>query len=138
MFEINSNFMKKILSFLFLGTTIALAQSVNLNYYLPKNTTYNPNISTPKAIIGHEVGEWQVSHDKLVNYNNPIQYSEEPLLAGYISKENVKIIPKTVPFKVQRYGKGKVMLSTDNTNFRAFWYGTNKLLMNTIFFGKMM
>jgi len=29
-------------------------------------------------------------------------------------------------------------LFTDNTNFRAFWYGTNKLLMNAIFFGEIM
>ena len=72
------------------------------------------------------------------SFNNPIQYSEDPLLAGYISKENAKIIPKTVPFKVQRLGKGRVMVFTDNTNFRAFWYGTNKLLMNSIFFGDMM
>jgi hypothetical protein len=72
------------------------------------------------------------------SYNNPIQYSEKPLLAGYISKENSKIIPKSVPFKVQRLGKGRVFIFTDNTNFRAFWYGTNKLLMNTIFFGNMM
>ena len=35
-------------------------------------------------------------------------------------------------------GKGLVILFTDNTNFRAFWYGTNKLLMNAIFFGDIM
>ena len=72
------------------------------------------------------------------SYNNPIQYTSNPLLSGYISKENAKVIPNTVPFKVQRFGKGNVIVFTDNTNFRAFWFGTNKLLMNTIFFGDMM
>ncbi|QTD38262.1 zinc carboxypeptidase [Polaribacter batillariae] len=72
------------------------------------------------------------------SYNNPIQYTSNPLLSGYISKENAKIIPNTVPFKVQRMGRGKVIVFTDNTNFRAFWYGTNKLLMNAIFFGDKM
>ena len=72
------------------------------------------------------------------SYNNPVQYSNKPLLAGYISKENAKIISNTVPFSVQNLGKGKVLVFTDNTNFRAFWYGTNKLLMNAIFFGDMM
>ena len=72
------------------------------------------------------------------SYNNPIQYTAKPLLSGYISKENAKIIPNTVPFKVQRFGRGKVIIFTDNTNFRAFWFGTNKLLMNTIFFGDKM
>ena len=72
------------------------------------------------------------------SYNNPIQYTNNPLLSGYISKENSKVIKNTVPFKVQKLGKGRVILFTDNTNFRAFWYGTNKLLMNAIFFGDKM
>ena len=72
------------------------------------------------------------------SYNNPIQYTAKPLLSGYISKENAKVIPNTVPFKAQRFGRGRVIVFTDNTNFRAFWYGTNKLLMNAIFFGDKM
>ena len=72
------------------------------------------------------------------SYNNPIQYTSNPLLSGYISKENAKVIKNTVPFKAQRMGRGRVIVFTDNTNFRAFWYGTNKLLMNAIFFGDKM
>ncbi|MEW2921440.1 M14 family metallopeptidase [Muricauda sp. ANG21] len=72
------------------------------------------------------------------SYDNPIQYTNDPLMSGYISEENAELIKNSVPFKVQRLGKGRVILFTDNTNFRAFWYGTNKLLMNAIFFGQMM
>jgi len=72
------------------------------------------------------------------NYNNPIQYTSSPLLAGYISKENLKVLSNSVPFQVQRSGRGRVIAFTDNTNFRAFWFGTNKLLMNAIFFGDKM
>ncbi len=72
------------------------------------------------------------------NYNNPIQYTSNPLLAGYISKQNLTELANTVPFQVQRMGRGRVIVFTDNTNFRAFWYGTNKLLMNAIFFGDKM
>jgi hypothetical protein len=72
------------------------------------------------------------------SYNNPIQYTSSPLLSGYISKENSALIQNTVPFKAQRMGKGRVLVFTDNTNFRAFWYGTNKLFMNAIFFGDTM
>ncbi|AZJ32301.1 Zinc carboxypeptidase [Tenacibaculum mesophilum] len=72
------------------------------------------------------------------SFNNPIQYTNNPLLSGYISKENLKELKNTVPFKVQRLGSGRVIVFTDNTNFRAFWFGTNKLLMNAIFFGKLM
>ena len=72
------------------------------------------------------------------SYKNPIQYTKKPLLSGYISKENLKVLAETIPFKTANMGKGKVIVFTDNTNFRAFWYGTNKLMMNAIFFGKMM
>ncbi|QLG46270.1 M14 family metallopeptidase [Costertonia aggregata] len=72
------------------------------------------------------------------SYDNPIQYTNNPLQSGYISEENLELIKNSVPFKVDRMGKGRVILFTDNTNFRAFWYGTNKLLMNAIFFGGLM
>jgi len=72
------------------------------------------------------------------NYQNPLQYTKKALLSGYISKENLKTIKETIPFKTASMGKGEVIVFTDNTNFRAFWYGTNKLLMNAIFFGNMM
>ncbi len=72
------------------------------------------------------------------SYNNPIRYTENPLLSGYISKQNLEKLKNTTTFKVTGLGKGKVIYFTDNTNFRAFWYGTNKLLMNAIFFGDDM
>lgn len=72
------------------------------------------------------------------SYNNPITYTNNPLLSGYISEENLEMLKNSVPFQSQSLGRGKVIAFTDNTNFRAFWYGTNKLLMNAIFFGDMM
>lgn len=52
---------------LFAHCSIAFCQP-DLSYYLPAGVTFNPNIPTPASVIGHEVGEWHVSHDKLVNY----------------------------------------------------------------------
>jgi hypothetical protein len=75
-------------------------------------------------------------HEK--SYNNPIQYTDTPLLSGYISEENLEHLKSSVPFQTARMGSGRVIAFTDNTNFRAFWYGTNKLLMNAIFFSNMM
>lgn len=39
-----------------------------LSYYLPDSISYNPSIPKPADVIGHEVGEWHVTHDKLVMY----------------------------------------------------------------------
>lgn len=68
------------------------------------------------------------------SYDNPIQYTENPLMSGYISEENLDSLKLSIPFMTGKIGRGKVIAFTDNTNFRAFWYGTNKLLMNAIFF----
>ena len=70
--------------------------------------------------------------------NNPILYQKDPLLSGYISKENLKTLSGSSAFKTGRKARGRVSYFTDNTNFRAFWYGTNKLMMNAIFFGDQM
>jgi hypothetical protein len=70
--------------------------------------------------------------------NNPIVYDKNPLLSGYISKENLESLSGSSAFKTGRSGRGRVSYFTDNTNFRAFWYGTNKLMMNAIFFGDQM
>jgi len=44
----------------------------DLKYYLPENVSYNPAIPKPKDIIYHEVGEFHVTHDRLVNYMKAI------------------------------------------------------------------
>ncbi|WNB18206.1 M14 metallopeptidase family protein [Marivirga arenosa] len=68
-------------------------------------------------------------------YANPLRYTQSPLLNGYISEENAEKLKGTSAVSVSRVGAGKVISFTDNTNFRAFWYGTNRLFMNAVFFG---
>lgn len=72
------------------------------------------------------------------SYNNPIQYTDNPLLSGYISEENLSLIKNSVPLQIQRKGKGRVIIMTDNTNFRAFWYGTNRILTNALYLSDKM
>jgi hypothetical protein len=72
------------------------------------------------------------------SFDNPISYSSNPLMSGYISEENISLLKNSVPFKVIRSGKGKILLMTDNTNFRAFWFGTNRILLNMLFHSNIM
>lgn len=68
-------------------------------------------------------------------YNAPLIYTNEPLVSGYITEKNKKLLRSTPSVVATSYGAGKVIVMTDNPNFRAFWYGTNKLFLNAIFFG---
>ena len=72
--------------------------------------------------------------------NNPYAYpfvldKNKPLLSGYVHPDNLSRLKGTPGIIISRYGGGKVISFSFNTNFRAFWYGTNKLLLNAIFFG---
>ena len=61
--------MKKItLSLFIIFAFIVLKAQVKLEYYLQKDISYNPSITTPKQFTGHEVGEWHLTHDQLYYY----------------------------------------------------------------------
>ena len=68
--------MRKIFTTCLLSA-FSLTLSINssaqgLDYYLPDSISYDPAIPKPKDIIYHEVGEYHVTHDRLVNYMKAI------------------------------------------------------------------
>lgn len=65
-----------------------------------------------------------------------ITYDEQPAYSGYISTENEQALAGTAALIAERTGKGTVVLFADNPNFRGYWYGTNKLFLNALFFSK--
>ena len=65
-------------------------------------------------------------------------YEEAPLLSGYISEENLESLSNSAGIVVTSQGGGKVINMAQNPNFRAFWYGTNKIMANAIFFGNII
>ncbi len=60
--------MKKYVNLLVSMIVSIFSFSQGLEYYLPDSVTYDPSVPKPKDIIYHEVGEWHVTHDRLVNY----------------------------------------------------------------------
>src|SRR5438046_10209797 len=64
--------MKKYILVYCLLLTGYLLPAQDLKYYLPDSVSYNPAIPKPKDIIYHEVGEWHVTDDRLVNYMKAI------------------------------------------------------------------
>lgn len=68
-------------------------------------------------------------------YSSPLLYTSDPLLSGYISANNEELIKGSASIVVSGVARGRNISFADNTNFRAFWLGTNKLFANAIFFG---
>ncbi len=71
-------------------------------------------------------------------FANVGKYTEEPLVSGWISDANLEAMKGTSTIRVNSLGRGRIVSLVDNPNFRAFWYGTNKLMMNAIFFGRIV
>ncbi len=69
-------------------------------------------------------------------YASPLMYTANPLLSGYLHKSREKQVKNTAAINVSALRSGRVILMTDNPNFRAFWFGTNKLFLNGTFFGQ--
>lgn len=68
-------------------------------------------------------------------YNNPLVYTEAPLLSGYCNQKNIERIKGSAFASI--HGR-RVISIYDNTNFRAIWYGTNKIFLNAVFFGQIL
>lgn len=71
-------------------------------------------------------------------YATPFKYTDRPLLSGYISKNNLENLKNSAAVIVSGEGRGKVICFADNPNFRAFWYGTNRIFLNAVFFGDLI
>lgn len=64
-------------------------------------------------------------------------YAENPRASGYSSETMIEKIKGTPMLVATRMGQGSVILFADNPNFRAITFGTNKLFLNALFFGKV-
>ncbi len=71
-------------------------------------------------------------------YNTPLVFSSSPLIAGYVHPKNEALIKNSPAAVALNVGNGRVIGLSENPNFRAFWYGTNKLFLNSLFFGSII
>jgi hypothetical protein len=68
----------------------------------------------------------------------PVRYTEDPLLSGYVQEDFYDSLRSAPAVMVSGHGSGRIISFMDNPNFRGFWYGTNRLFMNAIFFGPVI
>lgn len=71
-------------------------------------------------------------------YATPVQFTKNPLLAGYVNARQKPLLPGAAAVVVHNIGRGKVIGFPINPLFRAFWLGTNRLFGNAVFFGDLI
>ena len=60
-----------------IGLNYSSISQTSLSYYLPDSISYDHNIPTPESILGHEIGEWHITHDNLVAYMRAVSKSSD-------------------------------------------------------------
>jgi hypothetical protein len=71
-------------------------------------------------------------------FQTPFFYKDKPLQSGWVSRQNLDAVRNSAAVVVTGSGAGRVIAIADNPNFRAFWMGGTKLMMNAIFFGRLV
>ncbi len=71
-------------------------------------------------------------------YATVAKYDATPYISGYVSKANINRIKNTAAILVGQEGAGKIILFADDPSYRSYWHGTDRLLMNAIFFGNLV
>ena len=68
-------------------------------------------------------------------YSTVSAYTENPLLNGYISEDNLKKLKSSASILVSNAGSGRVILFAEDPIFRGIWDGTTRILVNAVVFG---
>jgi len=71
-------------------------------------------------------------------YSTPVIYDEDPVMSGYVSARNQQRLAGSAAAHVAALGRGRMILLADDPNFRAFWFGSSRLLINSLFFGPLV
>lgn len=92
---------------------------------------------------GYNSREIYTHRDTLIAFeppNNPyatvVSIPENALASGFASEDNQARLAGKANVVAERLGQGAVILFANNPNFRAYFYGSNKMFLNGLYFSK--
>ncbi|MDH3903078.1 MAG: hypothetical protein OES90_07635, partial [Xanthomonadales bacterium] len=71
-------------------------------------------------------------------FATPVRYTQEPLLSGYIGEQLLSEMSDQPAVIAERQGKGLVIRFANNPIFRGFWRGTERMWVNSLYFGALV
>lgn len=71
-------------------------------------------------------------------FANPLMLPPNNLISGYMPDIFRPAMENSAGIIINRQGRGNVISFMFNPNFRGFWFGTNRLFMNALFFGEII
>lgn len=92
---------------------------------------------------GYSRREIYTHRDTLIAFDKPknpyatvVEIPENALASGFASEDNQARLAGKANVVAERLGQGSVILFANNPNFRAYFYGANKMFLNGIYFSK--
>lgn len=70
-------------------------------------------------------------------FSTVVRIDASPRVNGYLSERNRARVAGSAWLLVSAQGKGNVVLFADDPAHRKYWHGTDRLLINAIFFGNL-
>ncbi len=71
-------------------------------------------------------------------FSTVVRIDETPKVNGYLSERNRSRVAGAAWLLVSPQGQGNVVLFADDPAHRKYWHGTERLLLNAIFFGNQL
>jgi len=68
----------------------------------------------------------------------PVHYGEKPLMSGYVGEQRLAEMSGKPAVIAERHGKGLVVRFANNPIFRGYWRGTERLWVNSLYFGPLV
>ncbi|WNH49275.1 M14 family zinc carboxypeptidase [Stenotrophomonas aracearum] len=109
------------------------------------------NILSADVDTSHPVGFGLPRNQLAVNKENGISFKpsrnafstvvridEAPRVNGYLSESNRTRVAGAAWLLVSPQGQGNVVLFADDPAHRKYWHGTERLLLNAVFFGNLL
>ncbi|MFO7853105.1 MAG: M14 family zinc carboxypeptidase [Bacteroidota bacterium] len=119
--EIRAEFGKHSIGGIFCEADLDISHPLGFGYNKRKITVYRNHTLFADKIEGPT--------------SNVMIYTDNPLISGFCTDENIQKMKGSVSLISLSKGRGNIIIFIDDPVFRGCWYGTNKLLMNAVFFG---
>jgi hypothetical protein len=71
-------------------------------------------------------------------FSTVVRIDERPRVNGYLSETNRNRVAGNAWLLVSPQGQGNVVLFADDPAHRKYWHGTERLLLNAVFFGNLL
>lgn len=102
------------------------------------DTSHPLGFGVPRAALAVNKESTVVLQPSANAYSTVVRIDGQPRVNGYLSERNRSRVAGSAWLLVSPQGQGNVVLFADDPAHRKYWHGTERLLVNALFFGNLL